>query len=38
MLVARVYGDARRFQSTAKLLLADLHADRDVEPAVQLAR
>jgi TetR/AcrR family transcriptional repressor of nem operon len=36
MLVARAYGDARRFQSTAKLLLADLHADRDVVPAVQL--
>jgi TetR/AcrR family transcriptional repressor of nem operon len=33
MLVARAYGDARRFQSTAKLLLADLHADRDVVPA-----
>jgi TetR/AcrR family transcriptional repressor of nem operon len=38
MLVARAYGDARRFQSTAKLLLADLHADRDVVPAVQLTR
>jgi TetR/AcrR family transcriptional repressor of nem operon len=33
MLVARAYGDARRFQSTAKLLLADLHTDRDVVPA-----
>ena len=29
MLVACAYGDARRFQSTARLLLADLHADRD---------
>ena len=38
MLVARADGDARRFQSTAKLLLADLHADRDVVPAVQLTR
>jgi TetR/AcrR family transcriptional repressor of nem operon len=38
MLEARAYGDARRFQSTAKLLLADLHADHDVVPAVQLPR
>jgi TetR/AcrR family transcriptional repressor of nem operon len=37
MLVARAYGDARRFQSTAKLLLADLHADRDVVPAVHVS-
>jgi len=33
MLIACAYGDARRFQSTAKLLLADLSADRVVEPA-----
>ncbi len=33
MLVARAYGDARRFLSTAKLLLADLHAERDGAPA-----
>jgi TetR/AcrR family transcriptional repressor of nem operon len=38
MLVARAYGDAHRFQSTAKLLMADLHADRDAEPAVQQLR
>jgi TetR/AcrR family transcriptional repressor of nem operon len=35
MLVARAYGDARRFQSAAKLLLADLNAERDVVPAAQ---
>jgi TetR/AcrR family transcriptional repressor of nem operon len=38
MLVARTYGDAGRFLSTAKLLLADLKADRDGEPDAHLRR
>lgn len=33
MLVARAYGDAPRFQSTAKLLVADLYADGDAVAA-----
>jgi TetR/AcrR family transcriptional repressor of nem operon len=33
MLVARAYGDARRFASAAKLILADLHSEPAAEPA-----
>jgi TetR/AcrR family transcriptional regulator, transcriptional repressor for nem operon len=35
MLVARAYGDGRRFQSAAKQVLADLSVERAVEPRLQ---
>jgi TetR/AcrR family transcriptional regulator, transcriptional repressor for nem operon len=35
MLVARTYGDARRFQATAKILLSDFNADRGIEHAMK---